>query len=150
MEGCCPSLSTVSRNLKGQSSCLSTAGRLHHPPPGSTHKATPTSFLHGCDSSDWLLPTLAYSRHRYIGGIFFLTLPSLHSESGSKNSSLTGLECSALMWVLPKARLLAGAGKGPSCPHIQIQRLRKAAQGGRGTPKVLPGKCCQLGGPVRL
>ena len=91
MEGCCPSLSTVSRNLKGQSSCLSIAGRLHHPPPGSTHEATPTSFLHVGDSSDWLLPALAYSRHRYIGGIFFLPLPSVHSESGIRNSSVTGL-----------------------------------------------------------
>lgn len=35
----------------------------------------------------------------------------------------------------PQGPLLAGAGKGPSCPQIQIQRLRKVAQGSCGAPK---------------
>lgn len=30
----------------------------------------------------------------------------------------------------PRSPLLAGAGKGPACAHIQIQRPRKVAQGG--------------------
>lgn len=35
----------------------------------------------------------------------------------------------------PQGPLLAGAGKGPSCPQIQIQRLRKVVQGSCGAPK---------------
>lgn len=111
----------------------------------------PSAFLLGCDSSDWLLPVLAYSGHQYIGGVFFQPPPS----GGIKNSSVTGLECSAIIWEISKFPQLSWGWEGPQVLPYPDPEAQKVAQvGGHGTPKGWPGKCCHeglvVGGQVPL
>lgn len=103
MEGSFPSLSTASRKPGKHEPNLMSFHCWETPLPNHNLRSLsepPSAFLLGCDSSDWLLPVLAYSGHQYIGGVFFQPPPS----GGIKNSSVTGLECSAIIWEIDLLR----------------------------------------------